>query len=162
MKNILIAGAVLILVLGALLLLVKPTEAPITQERDATTLKEKVGENSEEIKPPAPENGRIANPDTNVQSEVPVGKLKVANFTGKLEKVDTGCFADGECYVVVAGKHITTLMGWSQKEVGSVQGVEGFGDLESHVGANVEVYAQDNGDGTYTLYGSEGFYVKLQ
>jgi hypothetical protein len=161
MKNILIAGAVLIVALGALLLLVKPTEAPITQEQGVTVLDEKVGENSEEITPTAPENGRIANPDANTQPPAPVGKLKVGNFTGKLEEVNTGCFSDGECYVVVGGKHITTLMGWSQKVVGSVQGVEGFGDLESHIGANVEVYAQDNSDGTYTLYGSEGFYIKL-
>ncbi len=90
------------------------------------------------------------------------GKLKVANFEGKLEEVNVGCFADGECYVVVDGKHITAIMGWSQETVGSVQGVEGFGDLESHIGEVVEVYAQDKGDGTYTLYGSEGFYIKLK
>jgi len=95
-------------------------------------------------------------------SPQPVGKLKVINFTGKLEEVDTGCFADGECYVVVDGKHITALMGWSRETVGSVQGVEGFGDLTSHIGKQVEVYAQDMGDGTYTLYGSEGFYIKLK
>jgi len=89
------------------------------------------------------------------------GKLKAANFSGRLEEVNTGCFSDAECYVVVAGKHITTLMGWSRDTVGSVQGVEGFGDLESHIGEEVEVYAQDKSDGTYTLYGSEGFYVKL-
>jgi hypothetical protein len=40
-------------------------------------------------------------------------------------------------------------------------GVEGFGDLESHVGEQIEVYAQDKGDGSYTLYGNSGFYIKL-
>lgn len=95
-------------------------------------------------------------------NEESVGKLKVANFEGKLEEVDTGCFADGECFVVVGGKHVTAIMGWSQEIVGSVQGVEGFGDLESHIGKDVEVYAQDKGDGKYTLYGSEGFYIKLK
>jgi hypothetical protein len=95
--------------------------------------------------------------------EVPAeGKLKVANFSGKLEEVNTGCFADGECYVVVDGKHITSIMGWSQETVGSVQGVEGFGDLEGYIGKEVEVYAQDTGDGKYTLYGSEGFYIKVK
>lgn len=89
------------------------------------------------------------------------GKLKVGNFIGKLEKVDVGCFADGECFVEIDGKHITAMLGWRQEVVGSVQGVEGFGDLESHIGEYVEVYAQDKGDGTYTLYGSEGFYLKL-
>lgn len=90
------------------------------------------------------------------------GKLKVANFSGKLEEVNTGCFADAECYVVVDGKHVTAIMGWSQETVGTVQGVEGFGDLENHIGKEVEVYAQDTGDGKYTLYGSEGFYIKLK
>lgn len=89
------------------------------------------------------------------------GKLKADVFTGTLEEVNTGCFADGECYVVISGKHVTTLRGWSQDEVGTVQGVEGFGDLERHIGKNVEVYAHDLQDGTYTLYGSEGFYIKL-
>lgn len=107
------------------------------------------------------ENGRLMAPPTNTE-EQPIGKLKVGNFSGKLEKVDTGCFADGECYVEVDGKHVTAIMGWSQQTVGTVQGVEGFGDLESHIGEEVEVYAQDKGDGTYTLYGNSGFYIKLK
>lgn len=111
---------------------------------------------------------RIVNPevsDSNNASSTnevkPVGKLKADTFIGILQRVDTGCFADGECFVEVDGKHITTIMGWSRDVVGSVIGVDGFGDLENHIGKKVEVYAQDNGDGTYTLYGSEGFYVKL-
>lgn len=107
-----------------------------------------------------PDNSRRI--DTGTQEEQPpVGKLKVINFSGKLEKVDTGCFADGECFVVVDGKHITVIMGWSQAVVGTVLGVDGFGDLESNIGKQVEVYAQDKGDGTYTLYGNSGFYIKL-
>ncbi len=89
------------------------------------------------------------------------GKLKADTFTGTLEKVDTACFADGECFVEVDGKHVTAIMGWSQETVGSVMGVEGFGDLEQHIGEMVEVYAQEKGAGDYTLYGSEGFYIKL-
>ncbi len=89
------------------------------------------------------------------------GKLKADVFTGTLQKVDVGCFADGECYVLVDGKHVTAIMGWSQEEVGMIQGVEGFGDLENHLGKMVEVYAQDLQDGTFTLYGSKSFYIKL-
>lgn len=109
---------------------------------------------------PSDENGRRMAPPA---LEEPGGKLKVANFSGTLQEVSTGCFADGECYVVVGGKHITTIMGWREaKELGSIIGVESFGDLESHIGEEVEVYAKDNGDGTYTLYGSSGFYVQLK
>lgn len=99
---------------------------------------------------------------SNEETPAQEGKLKVANFSGILEEVNTGCFADGECYVVVDGKHITAIMGWSQETVGSVIGVEGFGDLESKIGSEVEVYAKDTGDGKYSLYGSEGFYIKVK
>lgn len=106
------------------------------------------------------QNGRIAASSTPEQK--PVGKIKADVFSGKLEEVNTGCFADGECYVMVDKKHVTVLLGWSRDIVGSVIGVEGFGDLEKYIGKEVEVYAQDKSDGTYTLYGSEGFYIKLK
>ncbi len=93
--------------------------------------------------------------------ETTPGKLKADVFSGTLEEVNEGCYYDAECYVVVDGKHVTVLRGWSQETVGSVQGVENFGDLTKRIGQNVEVYAHDKGDGTYTLYGSAGFYVKL-
>lgn len=92
--------------------------------------------------------------------QVPEGKLKVVNFSGTLEQVNEGCYVDGECYVVVDKKHVTVVRGWSQETVGSVLGVDNFGELNDHIGKSVEVYAQDKGDGTYTLYGSAGFYVK--
>lgn len=152
MKNTLIIGAVVIVVLAGLLFMIKPKET--------TTIPVVVPENTQEQTEENinTENGRIGNPGT---PTAPVGKLKADTFTGTLEKVDVGCFADGECYVEVDGKHITAIMGWSQETVGSVIGVEGFGDLEGYIGKKVEVYAQDNSDGTYTLYGSEGFYIKV-
>lgn len=104
------------------------------------------------------DGARVAAPKATTSAPA---KLKVINFTGKLESVDTGCFADGECFVIVDGKHITAIRGWSQDVVGSVQGVAGFGDLEQKIGKNVEVYAHDMGDGTYSLYGSAGFYIKV-
>lgn len=109
------------------------------------------------------DQNRVGDPNlpsqTNPDAE---GKLKADTFTGTLEEVNTGCFADGECFVVVSGKHVTTTMGWSTETVGTIEGVESFGDLESHIGEEVEVYAHDRGDDTYTLYGSAGFYVKLK
>jgi hypothetical protein len=95
-------------------------------------------------------------------TEAPVGKIKADMFTGTLETVDTGCFADGECFVEVDGKHVTALMGWSRDTVGAILGVDGFGDLENYIGKEVEVYAQEKDDGTYTLYGSDGFYIKVE
>jgi hypothetical protein len=83
------------------------------------------------------------------------------HFTGTLQKVDTGCFADGECFVVVDGKHVTAVRGWSQEIVGTVQGVEGFGDLTKHIGEQMDVYAYGAGDGVYTLYGNEALYIRI-
>lgn len=115
---------------------------------------------SRKVEAPVTEDGaRMESPGVGEENS---GKLKADTFSGKLEEVNTGCYADGECYVVVGGKHVTVIMGWSQETVGSVQGVPSFGDLESHIGEEVEVYAQDKSDGMYTLYGSEGFYVKLK
>ncbi len=100
---------------------------------------------------------RIMIPEGNTEDE-----SNGVKFSGKLEEVNTGCFADGECYVVVDGKHVTTTMGWTQGTLGSIKGVEGFGDLESLIGQDIEVYAKDKGDGTYTLYGSSNFYVEVK
>lgn len=100
---------------------------------------------------------------SNPETEVPTGKLKVTNFSGKIEEVNTGCYADGECYAVIGGKHVTTMMGWTNATVGKVLvGNGSLEDLKKNMGREVEVYAKDNGDGTYTLYGSEGFYIKLK
>jgi hypothetical protein len=142
MKNILILGAIIIVVLSLILVFGKPkeTSAPAPVPVDTAT-----------------------NTDTEAiptTTETPTTKLKADTFTGTLTKVDTGCFADGECFVEVDGKKVTALIGFSRDEVGSVIGVDGFGDLESFIGKQVEVYAQDNSDGTYTLYGSKGFYIK--
>lgn len=134
--------------------LIKETGEEQTEQTTNTTT-------DEQIESTANDNARISAPTTSTEVKAG-GKLKADTFTGKLEQVNTGCFADGECYIVVDGKHITTLRGWSQDIVGTVFGADGIGGLESHIGENVEVYAQDRSDGTYTLYGSEGFYVKLK
>jgi hypothetical protein len=105
------------------------------------------------------EGRRMANP--NIPTNGPDETLATDVFTGTLTRVDTGCFADGECYVKVDGNHVTAIMGWSQETVGTVQGVPGFGDLESHIGEQVEVFAQRLAPGNYTLYGSEAFYIRL-
>lgn len=85
----------------------------------------------------------------------------VVTFTGTLEAVNTGCFADGECFITVDNKHITVIMGWSRETVGTIIGVEGFGDLEQYLGKQVEVFAEEVEPGKYTLYGSEAYYIKV-
>ncbi len=145
MKYILIVGALIIIAGGAYLYMSPSKE--VTENTNQETEQQ-----GERIMPSENENEEVGSD----------GKLKAETFSGTLEEVNTGCFADAECYVVVDGKHVTVLMGWSRDTVGSVLGLEGIGDLEAHIGEEVEVYAQDKSDGTYTLYGSEGFYVKLK
>ena len=154
MKNILILGALIIVVLGLILVLGKPKEmaAPNTAQVPEDTLTP-----TDATQP----STAVTTNSTTTTTTVTPGKLKADTFTGKLTKVDTGCFSDGECFVEVDGKKVTALYGFNQAVVGSVVGVDGFGDLESHIGEEVEIYAQDNSDGTYTLYGSEGFYIKV-
>ncbi|NCP67306.1 hypothetical protein GW756_04530 [bacterium] len=95
-------------------------------------------------------------------SSTPPNTNQAATFTAPLEEVNTGCFADGECYIMAGGKHVTAIMGWSQETVGKVMGVEGFGDLSSHIGEDVKVYAAKTQDTDfYTLYGSEDYYIQL-
>ncbi|HRH24038.1 MAG TPA: hypothetical protein PK109_00395 [Candidatus Paceibacterota bacterium] len=84
------------------------------------------------------------------------GKLKAANFEGTLTEVNMGCAYDAECYAVVDGKHITLLKGRNRDVSGPVD----LDVLGANIGKTVEVYVHDLGDGTYTLYGSEGFYVR--
>jgi len=82
-------------------------------------------------------------------------------FSGTLTEVNTGCFADGECYAVVGGKHVTLTIGWSQETVGSVVGAPSIGDLESYIGETATVYAKPLSDGTYTLYGNQSYYLAV-
>lgn len=104
-----------------------------------------------------PRNDRASAPSQQAPATEDMG----THFSGTLEKVDTGCFSDGECFVVVDGKHVTAVRGWSQEVVGTVQGVDGFGDLAWHIGAQVEVFAYGAGDGVYTLYGNDKLYIRL-
>jgi hypothetical protein len=97
--------------------------------------------------------------------EVPAPKLTTTpqpnTFSGTLTEVNTGCFADGECYVVVDGKHVTVTIGRKQEPLGSIVGAPSIGDLESYIGEMATVYAKKLADGTYTLYGNEAYYLAV-
>lgn len=156
MKNILILGAIIIVVLGLILILGKAKETSAPAATNDPTVP-----STTETEIDANTGTSINTNSTTTVTTTTTGKLKADTFTGTLTKVDTGCFSDGECFVEVDGKHVTALMGFSRDIVGKVVGVDGFGDLEKYIGKKVEVYAQVNPDGTYTLYGSEGFYIKV-
>jgi hypothetical protein len=85
-------------------------------------------------------------------------------FSGKIEQVNTGCFADAECFVVISGRHVTTSRGRTIEPVaiGMIEGVPTVDALESKIGLEVEVYAAKKPDGTYTLEGNRDFYIRLK
>ena len=88
--------------------------------------------------------------------------MHAPTFVGTVEAVDTACFADGICSVTVDGKKVILLTGMRIGEippVGSLQGVESIGDLESRIGATARVYAATTTEGgaDYTLYGSKDY-----
>ena len=87
-------------------------------------------------------------------------------FSGEIEAVDTGCFADGICSVTVDGKEVILLAGlrMSPPPVGKLIGAESIGDLENFIGGTAHVYATttSEGDADYTLYGSTDYYVEVE
>lgn len=92
--------------------------------------------------------------------------IHAPTFSGEIEAVDTGCFADGICSVTVDGKEVILLAGlrMDPPPVGSLKGVESIGDLEDMIGAKAHVYAAETteGDADYTLYGSTDYYVEVE
>lgn len=95
----------------------------------------------------------------------PVVPEGTTSFTGEISAVNTGCFSDGVCSVTVDGKEVILLTGMriNVPPVGTLQGVDSIGDLESKIGTKAEVYAAktSEGDAGYTLYGNASYYVKV-
>ena len=76
----------------------------------------------------------------------------VMRFSGKVEAIDNGCFADGVCSVTVAGTTIVTMVGWSQDTWGNRP-------AELKTGDPVEVRCRRS-DAGCTLNGSADYYIR--
>jgi len=87
-------------------------------------------------------------------------------FKGKIEAVNTGCFADGLCTVTVDGKKVIVTAGYRMNvpPLGSMKGVESIGDFENKIGEEAVVYAvvSDDEGADYTLYGSTTYYIEVK
>ncbi len=101
-------------------------------------------------------------------SKVPSATINLVNpvtFSGVLKEVNTGCFADGECYVVIDDKgvlkHVTLTLGWTQGVIGKIIGSESIGDLESSIGKNIKAFVNKLDTDNYTLYGDVNYYVDV-
>jgi hypothetical protein len=73
-------------------------------------------------------------------------------FSGAVQAVDDGCFADGTCSVTVNDVLVVTLTGWSRDTWGQR-------DTELQVGERVDVACRPTLEGC-TLNGNAGYYVR--
>ncbi len=73
-------------------------------------------------------------------------------FSGVVEAVDDGCFADGTCSVTVDGILVVTLTGWSRDTWGKR-------DTDLTPGERVQVACRKTLEGC-TLNGDAGYYVR--
>lgn len=87
--------------------------------------------------------------------------IALGSFSGKLEKVNTNCFSDGECSADISGKHVTLIVGWSKDQVGQIIGAESVAGLSTHIGETVSVYAKRLSFSNFTLVGSNRYYIKV-
>ena len=80
-------------------------------------------------------------------------------FTGKIEAIDLGCWADGLCSMEVSGKEIVFGSGYSRSDWGKVTGID-LQKSNDYIGRGVEVYCRCLTK-SYTLEGNKNYYIKL-
>ena len=94
-------------------------------------------------------------PSFPVVEQVPIAtEQNPETFIGSYENYKTDCFFDGTCAAIIDGKEVITITGWSQQISGT------FENPDLDFGTKLEVYANKIDDTTYTLYGSEDYYIK--
>lgn len=77
-------------------------------------------------------------------------------FSGVVQEVNIGCYADGMCFMRVDGKRVVFGMGWSRETWGQVAPRE---PIESYVGRTVEVFCQQRDDDCW-LAGNKDYYIR--
>lgn len=88
-------------------------------------------------------------------------QLAAPVLTGVIKSVNTGCFSDGECSVMVGESKVVLLIGRYRGPLGKIIGADSIGDLENMIGSEASVYSKKDSDGVYTLLGDESFYLKV-
>lgn len=164
---VLLVTGVVIISTALALLVYRTAEAPydIDSKTDETSLATTT-EQSNDVATSSLQAGDVtstvvSNPKPAKPVVLPNSSVNEEKFTGKISEVNVGCFADGECYAVVGGKHVTLTVGRKQEVLGSIVGADSIGDLEQYIGETATVYAAVNKDGTYTLYGDSAYYLSV-
>lgn len=93
---------------------------------------------------------------TSIQPDVPMATAGERRFTGTVESIDTGCYADGVCSMRIDGRQVVWLRGWSRATWGQVQQPP---DVGEYVGKRVEVWCRVEEDHC-TLEGNAGYFIR--
>jgi hypothetical protein len=90
----------------------------------------------------------------------PAQKQEV-KFTGTLEAVNVGCWADGICSMRISGKEIVFGKGWSAETYGDLLGFDSSKlDGREYIGREVEVFGWKSGE-SILITGDKKYYIKL-
>ncbi len=89
-------------------------------------------------------------------------------FTGIVTETVNGCPADGICSFKVDDKWVIAEEGGLRPPnsdplvKGRLIGLSVYnGDIKKYIGNKVEVFAEQTGNGGYTIYGNKNYYIKL-
>lgn len=122
---------------------------------------------------PTPDKQTISPTPTRINPTILPTKTNFTNttqgtkFTGIVTETNNGCWADGGCSIKVNDKWITVEIGGlkspdSKPEIkGGLIGISFDQDTNKYIGKKVEVYAGQTDGNSFTLYGNEGYYIKL-
>jgi hypothetical protein len=91
------------------------------------------------------------------KATVPFAAPGERRFTGTVDSIDTGCYADGECSMQVDGRKVVWMRGWSRSTWGQVQQPP---DVGTYVGKRVEVWCRVEEDHC-TLEGNAAYFIRL-
>ena len=93
---------------------------------------------------------------TPVETKVPMASPGERRFVGTVGSIDTGCYADGVCSMVVDGRTVVWMRGWSRATWGQVQQPP---DVGEYVGKRVEVWCKVEEDHC-TLEGNAAYFIR--
>lgn len=92
--------------------------------------------------------------DTPPPAPQPAAAGDTRSFSGAVQAIDNGCFADGTCSVTVDGTVVVTMTGWSRDTWGPR-------DPDVKIGDQVQVRCRVTAEGC-TLNGSAGYFLRAQ
>lgn len=95
-------------------------------------------------------------PPTTIADQLPEGSTV---FSGTVNEIDVGCYADGICKINVDGKWVEFGRGWYQGPSGQFIGFSNIDDISGKM-VEVRVLPAEFEGYDYTILGDERLYIK--